>query len=389
MTQPAASKLPLQEVAGYDVGIVGGGLAGISLSIQLARLGHRVIVFEKEQYPFQKVCGEYISLESWDFLLSLGLNLKQMNLPIITQLQVSATNGKIIQQKLPLGGFGISRFTLDFALVQIALSAGVIVIENVKVNNITFDNKIFSIDGSQHNYSAKVVCGCYGKKSNIDIKWKRAFTIAAKNKLNNYIGVKYHIKTDFPANTIALHIFDDGYCGIVKIEGDKYNLCYMTTAGNLQKSNGSIKEMEQTVLSKNPYLKKIFAESEFLYESPVTISQISFDKKTQVENHVLMIGDAAGMITPLCGNGMSMALHGSKLAAEQIRLFLNGSVTRTEMEEQYSRQWQKHFSGRLQVGRRIQRIFGNAWLTDSFIRIAKLFPKLLDKLIRQTHGKYF
>ena len=105
--------------------------------------------------------------------------------------------------------------------------------------------------------------GSYGKRSNIDIKWKRPFSLRAKNKLNNYIGVKYHIKTDFPVDTIALHNFDNGYCGIVKIEGDKYNLCYLTTANNLQKSKGAIREMEQSVLAKNPHLKKIFAESSF------------------------------------------------------------------------------------------------------------------------------
>ena len=82
-----------------------------------------------------------------------------------------------------------------------------------------------------------------------------------------------------------------------------------------------ITDMEQTDFCQNPISEKIFSESEFLYKEPLTISQISFDKKKQVENHVLMIGDAAGMITPLCGNGMSMALHGSKLAAEQIRSF--------------------------------------------------------------------
>ena len=126
-----------------------------------------------------------------------------------------------------------------------------------------------------------------------------------------------------------------------------------------------------------------------MYEAPITISQISFDKKSQVENSMMMIGDAAGMITPLCGNGMSMALHGSKLAAKQIHLYLQGYISRVEMEEQYSRQWQKHFSRRLQVGRWIQRIFGNEWLINGFISIVKRFPKLLDFLIRQTHGKPF
>ena len=65
-----------------------------------------------------------------------------------------------------------------------------------------------------------------------------------------------------------------------------------------------------------------------LWQEPVTISQISFDKKNLVEDHVLMIGDAAGMITPLCGNGMSMALHASKIAAEQINNFLENKISR-------------------------------------------------------------
>lgn len=380
---------PLQTKEEYDAAIIGGGLAGLSLSIQLARLGYRIIVFEKEEYPFHKVCGEYISFESWGFLNNLGLDLEKMNLPVITQLQLSTTRGEILQQKLPLGGFGISRYLLDFSLAEIARLAGVFVEENTKVMEVLFSESIFTIDTGEQSYTAKVVCGSYGKRSNIDIKWKRPFTMASKNKLNNYIGVKYHIKTIFPADTIALHNFDNGYCGIVKIEEDKYNLCYLTTAANLQKSKGNIKEMERSVLASNPHIKKIFTESEFLLETPVTISQISFDKKEQVENHVLMIGDAAGMITPLCGNGMSMALHGSKLAAEVVHRFLQGQISRVEMEEQYIRQWQQHFSRRLKIGRMIQRLFGNRWLTDVFISFLKPHPKIADLLIRQTHGKPF
>ena len=312
-----------------------------------------------------------------------------MNLPVISQLQVSATNGKLLKQKLPLGGFGISRFLLDHSLVQIARSVGVIVKENTKVNDIFFDQSGFSTSTSQRSYTAKVVIGSFGKRSNIDIRWKRGFSIAAKNKLNNYIGVKYHIKTDFSTDTIALHNFDNGYCGIVKIEEDKYCLCYLTTANNLQKSKGSVTEMEKTILAQNPYLKKIFAESKFLYEAPLTISQISFDKKTQVENHVLMTGDGAGMITPLCGNGMSMALHAGKIAANQVNLFLEGRISRAEMEEQYSRQWNREFSMRLKMGRRIQSLFGNKWLTNFFISLVKPFPKIINYLVRRTHGKPF
>jgi flavin-dependent dehydrogenase len=304
-------------------------------------------------------------------------------------LQVSTTNGKLLEQKLPLGGFGISRFLLDHSLVQIARSVGVIVKENNKVNDLLFEQPGFRIETSPQSYTAKVVSGSFGKRSNIDIRWKRGFSLAATNKLNNYIGVKYHIKMDFPADTIALHNFDNGYCGIVKIEEDKHCLCYLTTANNLQKSKGSIAEMEKNILAQNPHLKKIFAGSKFLYEAPLTISQISFDKKTQVENHVLMTGDAAGMITPLCGNGMSMALHASKIAAKQINLFLEARISRAEMEEEYAREWNQEFSQRLKMGRRIQSLFGSKWLTNSFISLVKPFPAIISYLVRRTHGNPF
>ena len=96
----------------YDAAIAGGGLAGLALSIQLARQGYSVILFEKEKYPLHKVCGEYISMESWDFLTSLGIDLENLGVAMITRLEVSGVNGSLLQQKLPLGGFGISRYRL-------------------------------------------------------------------------------------------------------------------------------------------------------------------------------------------------------------------------------------------------------------------------------------
>lgn len=312
-----------------------------------------------------------------------------MGVSHINRLQVSAPNGKMLEQDLLPGGFGISRYVLDYTLAGIARLSGVRIEENTKVNDISFEGSGFVISTFQKNYRSKIACGSFGKRSNIDIKWKRKFTTIDKNRLNNYVGVKYHVQTNFPADTIALHNFYNGYCGISKIEGDKFCLCYLTNAGNLQRSNGSIQEMEQTILTRNPHLKKIFSEAEILYDSPLTISQISFDKKKQVEKNVLMIGDAAGMITPLCGNGMSMALHASKLAAEQIDLFLQGKTKRQQMEQQYIDLWQEQFAKRLRTGRTIQRFFGQSWLTNSFVSVAKSSPRLVNYLIKSTHGAPF
>lgn len=128
----------------YHIAIIGGGLAGLALSIQASKAGYKTVLFEKEQYPFHRVCGEYISLESWDFLERLGLPLSQMKLPIIKTLQVTAPNGKLFETKLPLGGFGISRYTLDYELAKLAKAAGVTVLENTKVNDVYFNDKDFN-----------------------------------------------------------------------------------------------------------------------------------------------------------------------------------------------------------------------------------------------------
>jgi len=373
----------------YDVAIVGGGLAGLALSIQSARAGYKTIVFEKEKYPFHKVCGEYISFESWNFLEDLGVPLSQMNLPLIRRLLVTAPNGKELEQDLPLGGFGLSRYTLDAMLADIAKRNGVEVLERMKVEDIKFENDIFNIQGSMRNIQCKVAVGSFGKRSNLDVKWKRRFLLQKQNKLNNYIAVKYHIKINWPDDLIALHNFKNGYCGISQIEEQKFCLCYLTTAKNLEQSGNSISQMEKQILFENPHLKKIFSEAETLYESPVTISQISFSIKNQVANHVLMTGDAAGMITPLCGNGMSMALHGSKIAFHQIDLFLQKKIPRWQLEQDYTNNWQKQFGKRLRAGRMIQRFFGDPILSNLLISTLKPFPRLTNKLISQTHGQPF
>jgi flavin-dependent dehydrogenase len=373
----------------YDVIIAGGGLAGLALSIQLARSGYSVALLEKEIYPYHKVCGEYISLESWNFLEELGLPLSDWNLPLIHQLLVSAPNGNSILNDLPLGGFGISRYKLDSAMAAVARSEGVALRESTKVTDMRFEGSAFTVYSSEGVLRSRIACGTYGKRSNLDVKWQRAFIRKKSDRLNNYVGVKYHIRADIPADRISLHNFRDGYCGISRIEDGKCCLCYITSARNLKISGNSIPEMERTILRQNPFLAEIFSSADFLFAQPVTISQISYERRTRVEEHVLFVGDAAGMIPPLAGNGMSMALHGSKLAHRSIDAFLKGQIARYELEQEYADRWHTQFGRRLWTGRLLQAWFGNERRTNFLISSLKPFPGFVSFLIRQTHGEPF
>jgi menaquinone-9 beta-reductase len=373
----------------YDVAIIGGGLAGLSLSIQLARAGYKTILFEKNRYPFHRVCGEYISNESLPFLKSIGLNTEQMNLPDIHTLIVSTPSGKTLTAPLKRGGFGISRYKLDYELSKLARQAGVEVHEGIKVKSVAFTGELFNVTTGNLSIQSTITVGAFGKRSNMDISLQRDFTTNKPGKLNNFVAVKYHVQYPWQRNTIALHNFENGYCGISAIEDYKCCLCYLTTAENLRRSNNSIEEMEHRVLGRNPHLHDIFSNAKKLYAAPETISQVTFERKTLIEDHILMAGDAAGMITPLCGYGMSMAFHSSLLLFQSIAIFLQGRCTREQMEKRYAVAWNKQFSRRLSTGRVIQGMFGKPILTELFVSALKPFPLFTQNLIKATHGQPF
>jgi flavin-dependent dehydrogenase len=373
----------------YQCAIVGGGLAGLCLSIQLAKSGIAVALFEKEKYPFHKVCGEYISLESFGFLESMGLNLTALQLPTIKNLAVSAPNGNKLQVKLPLGGFGISRYKLDNLLVEIAKKHGVAVFDGVKVTDIITLQNNYVINTTSGTFYAQLVAGSWGKRSNLDVQLKRGFINPKNRKLNNYIGVKYHVKSDLPDDLIELHNFENGYCGISKIEDNKYCMCYLVHGDMLKRAGGSIPKMEEMYLYKNPFLRDYFTRFPKLYDAPLAISQISFEPKETVVNNIFMLGDAAGLITPLCGNGMSMAMHASKLLYNQLLAVFYKKQTIADAKHIYNQQWQKQFATRLKTGRLIQSLFGKPFATNALINTFKKIPFATRQLIKLTHGKPF
>ncbi len=369
----------------FDCAIAGGGLAGLTLAVQLADAGYSVILFEKEKYPFHKVCGEYISMESYDFLERIGIPLSTMNLPMIREVKISSPNGNSITRKLDLGGFGISRYTLDSTLAALAVKKGVVLLEETKVSDIVFENDLFTIKTNQQLYQAKVACGAFGKQSLLDKKLGRV----KKIENINYVAVKYHVKLDFPDNRIELHNFKGGYCGVSKVDEDKYCLCYLTNSENLRDNGNDIKAMERSVLMKNPFLRKYFSQAFFLFQQPLTISKITFSKKSAVENNILMLGDSAGNITPLCGNGMSMAMHASYIAFQLIKEYLDGNISRENLKTLYIKKWNYFFSNRIITGKYIQHLFGREALTNISVWILKKLPALTDKLIGITHGSKF
>ena len=365
-----------------DVLIIGGGLAGLVNAIHLSKQGINVLVIEKNNYPKHKVCGEYISNEVLPYLNFLDINPLEYGAKRITNFAISTVKNKLIETKLPLGGFGISRYTLDHLLAEKAIENGAEIFKDEFVD-VSFENDKFSVfTKSEQQFDSKIVIGAYGKRANIDVQLNRKFI---KNE-SPFLAVKQHVKGNFPENLVALHNFKGGYCGVSKVENNHVNLCYITNYKAFKKHK-NIQEFQQNVLCENTFLKEILENTTSVFDKPLTIGQVSFSSKKPIENHILMCGDTAGMIHPLCGNGMSMAIHSAKIASELIIEYLKGKLSRKELEYRYKKQWNAEFKSRLKVGHIIAKLFKMNTFSELMLYGLQIFPGLLPKIIKQTHGK--
>jgi menaquinone-9 beta-reductase len=373
----------MQEKSKFDAIIIGGGLAGLCNAIHLSKFDKKVLLIEKNSYPKHKVCGEYISNEVLPYLAFLEINPFDFGAVKIDNFQLSTTKNKVITAKLPLGGFGISRHQLDFILSEKAKENGVILVQDT-VLNVDFKKDIFTVETKENkNFTSKIAIGAFGKRSLLDVKMNRDFI----RKKSPYLGVKIHVKGDFPSDLVALHNFKGGYCGVSKVENNAVNLCYITNYSAFKKHK-NIDDFQENIVFKNTFLKDIFNNTNPIWEKPLSISQISFETKKPVENHMIMCGDAAGMIHPLCGNGMSMAIQSAQLASKLILNYSEGNIlTRKELENKYISAWKKQFKWRLKAGHFIAMLFRNDKIANVLLAVLRVAPFLLPIIIKQTHGK--
>jgi len=367
----------------YDCIIIGGGVAGLSLAVYLAQSGARVTVIEKKHYPLHKVCGEYISTESLGFLDRLGLDLKALHLSYMSRLKVSSPLGIAVKGPLSIGGLGLSRYALDHKLYELALAHGVTFYTDTTAKTIAFKKEQFAVQLPNELLASKTVVGAYGKHSNIDA------VLNNQQTPGKYIALKYHIRyKGFDRSTVELHNFPGGYCGLSAIEDDLINMSCICKKTVFKKYN-SIPALESKVLAQNPYLKRYFEEAAFIFDKPLSISKLHFRINTPVKDHVLLIGDAAGNIAPLSGNGMSMGFNSALLAGTAILDYLAGKTDRKGLEQGYHKHYYRHFSKRIRFARWIHLLLGKKYLTDAGLALTRLFPFLLKLFSKPIHGKPF
>lgn len=369
----------------YDVIIIGGGVAGGAAAIELARDGRRVLLLEKQSYPAHKLCGEFLSGESRHALRRLGVfdAVEAAGATSIRDAVVTAPDGARFEGHLPEPAVGLSRFVLDPLLLQAARDHGAEVRTDTLVRSVEGDlQRGFVVSAGGEEVAARVVIGAYGRRGLLDRKLDRPDALAK----SPFVAFKAHYEGLDLSETIELHAFRGGYCGISPVEGGRVNVCWIAHERSLRIAGGDPEEMLERILGTNRVLAGRLREMERLSEDFVAVSQVNLARKDPFSRDVCMIGDAAAMIAPLCGDGMSMALASAAMASPLAARFLDGRLDEASFRSRYTKAWGHRFRPRLRLGKFIHHGFGHPVPAAIGVRACRIIPGLSRWVIRNTRG---
>jgi flavin-dependent dehydrogenase len=376
----------------YEAAIIGGGPAGSSTAINLAKNGFNVCLFEKKVFPRETICGEFLSKEVIENLKELNLfeKFKSLNPNEINSFRFINSNSKDITASFSFNAYSLKRSTFDNFLLNQAREFGVTIFHPVEVKKITNLKKSFNLDfdisNKRESLEVKNVIAAYGKQNILDKQLKRNFI----NERSKLAGIKFHIEekyfNNFNKNEIQIYSGEQIYCGINAVNDNTITLCFLENRNNyFNPSKHHLTELfNDNIKFKNLFktnLQNVIGDSE-LYG----IGNIYFGKRNIIENGVYMAGDAASIIAPLAGDGIGMAFETagllSNILLEEKQLNINSGISK----QKYIIEWNKLFQRRLFIAKLIQySIFNNNFRNTGFY-IARLFPGSLNFFIKTTRS---
>lgn len=344
-----------------EVAIVGAGPAGATLAALLAGRGVEVTLFDRDSFPRDKLCGEFLSYDALPVLEPLGVDLGDA--PRIAHCRVIGSR-RTYAFDFPHEARGVSRTFFDDLLVRNAVARGA-VLRTETVSALP---------------QASVVVGAWGRWGRFDRELQRSFVT---HKDRNF-GFKRHYRGDHHGS-IDLYAFDRGYLGVNAIEGGLTNICGLVHASRLSGHKGRWDAFVETLRAEEPRLEELYARHEPAQEQFLSSEPVIFRARSAVEGGVFMIGDASGVIDPLTGNGMAMAVQSALLAAPLIVQLLAAPSRRGEIEHEYRRRHHAFFAPRIRWSRAVAALLSRPRLLDAALAVTPS-ARIGAALLRRTRA---
>jgi len=405
-----------------DVVIIGAGPAGSSAAITLARLGYSVALLDKEQFPREKLCGDFINPSNWPILRVLGVEREVLTRARqrVTGFRITSVAGDEAECPLPLTsgpstrapalaggscsgfrptgvlegatglpvglhepfGLGLSRAALDQILLEKAQGENVTVLQSCRIKRLTREDNRWHLEfdyaGAIETLQARLLIGADGRHS-----WVAHHLGLARSGDMRGRAVAFQLRLQCRGgfgDRVEIHLFPGGYVGLLGLGEGMINLCLAVDKDRLPDDQPFARLLESR-LPLNPHLKTILNRSEPAGALRSTYP-VYFSARRSYGDNVLLAGDAARVNEPVSGEGIYFALRSGLLAAETIdEAFRAGDFSATRLRG-YETACRSEFRLRCVVNALIRALIYRPALASPLIRFSAKRRRLLDSIVR-------
>ncbi len=307
------------------IAIIGAGPSGTFSAYLLSSLGHEIHLFEKKSALTRRVCGEYLCPMGVDILKYHGVKKQVLKdfLNLNGMILNDVKNNRVIKALFPQIfhsslGISVNRKIFDERLLQLALERNV---------NYYSGHQLLKINTTKNGYALEFEQTQKNNK-NSKFDFECDFLIAADGR-NSYVARLLKHSSKINLDRIALHtylprkneiglrlgemhIFKDGsYCGLNPINDDEVNFSIVCDSKNVENKN-LILEYMNAKINESDRLKLLF-EPITKIENIKTSSPLTHKNSFIAGGNLAYVGDAAGFIDPLTGEGIYNALLSANL----------------------------------------------------------------------------
>jgi len=325
-----------------DVLVTGGGPSGSMCAYYIAKAGKKVILIDSENFPRDKICGDFVSPIGLKELMNIGISelddFKKTN--VITSATLYLDGKPLITKDLPniegLPNYGrvIPRVKLDNWILEAARKQGVQIITPCKLQHYTVHENGVMIECKQEDkdkkFFVKMLIGADGSNSVV----AKIMSGNKPNPENRIIAVRAYFENINCVSDKAELFFSSesfpGYYWFFPTGNNTANVGIGMTLDVFPKKEISLKELLMGMIEKDVTLKARIGDGKII--NKIVAWPLSFynPKAAIVKDRVLLTGDAAGLISSLNGEGMQYAMQSGRWAAESV---ING-LTLDDLSEQ-------------------------------------------------------
>ncbi|XXF75080.1 NAD(P)/FAD-dependent oxidoreductase [Myxococcaceae bacterium GXIMD 01537] len=375
--------------------IVGAGPAGASASTFLARQGARVTLLERGRFPRDKVCGDGCTPRAVWMLQRLGLGELPGSAPAaaIDSGHFVAPGGLAVDSPIPAHIFGgracvIPRAVLDERLAHNAVRAGADLREGLVVEGLERDAKGVTVRcRGGEALRADVVLGCDGAPSVV----RRVLGAPAFPASEEAFAVRAYYEEVKPSHPSAFCLFWE------EALLPAYGWIFPLPEGRANVGVGMRADLLAASAHKLPALLERFCASPRAKAELAGARRVggvkghaipfgSFARATDFDR-ALLLGDAAGFVNPLTGEGIEFALESGAFAAEAVAEATEaGDFSRAGLAG-YERRWRPRFATAFQLNRRLMRFFERPRTLDRLFRAAARSGRVRGELAELMLGE--